>query len=65
MLAEAFLVGASETSPQTDDLGDKTHHGLRPSNCPLSFIMSVKRHRQFDRIKANELCKQAGIKPKF
>jgi predicted RNA binding protein YcfA (HicA-like mRNA interferase family) len=25
----------------------------------------VKRHRQFDRITANELCKQAGLKPKF
>jgi len=25
----------------------------------------VKRHRQFDRITANELCKQAGLTPKF
>jgi len=25
----------------------------------------VKRHRHFDRITANELCKQAGLKPKF
>ncbi|MFZ2633071.1 MAG: type II toxin-antitoxin system HicA family toxin [Desulfosalsimonadaceae bacterium] len=25
----------------------------------------VKRHRQFDRTTANELCKQAGLKPKF
>ena len=25
----------------------------------------VKRHRQFDRITANELCKQANLKPKF
>lgn len=25
----------------------------------------IKRHRTFDRITANELCKQAGIKPKF
>ena len=25
----------------------------------------VKRHRQFDRITANELCKQAGLPPKF
>lgn len=25
----------------------------------------VKRHRTFDRITANELCKQAGLKPKF
>jgi mRNA interferase HicA len=25
----------------------------------------VKRHRQFDRITANQLCKQAGLEPKF
>jgi len=25
----------------------------------------VKRHRQFDRITANELCKQAGLLPKY
>jgi predicted RNA binding protein YcfA (HicA-like mRNA interferase family) len=25
----------------------------------------VKRHRLFDRITANELCKQAGLAPKF
>lgn len=25
----------------------------------------VKRHRLFDRITANELCKQAGLKPKY
>jgi mRNA interferase HicA len=25
----------------------------------------VKRHRVLDRITANELCKQAGLKPKF
>jgi mRNA interferase HicA len=25
----------------------------------------VKRHKSFDRITANELCKQAGLKPKF
>jgi predicted RNA binding protein YcfA (HicA-like mRNA interferase family) len=25
----------------------------------------IKRHRQFDRITANELCKQAGLAPKF
>ena len=25
----------------------------------------VKRHRAIDRITANELCKQAGLKPKF
>ncbi len=25
----------------------------------------VKRHRQFDRITANEICKQAGLVPKY
>jgi predicted RNA binding protein YcfA (HicA-like mRNA interferase family) len=25
----------------------------------------IKRHRVLDRITANELCKQAGLKPKF
>ena len=25
----------------------------------------VKRHKQFDRITANEICKQAGLAPKF
>ena len=25
----------------------------------------VKRHKAFDRITANEICKQAGLKPKF
>ena len=25
----------------------------------------IKRHRTFDRITANELCKQAGLKPNF
>ena len=28
-------------------------------------IIPVKRHRQFDRITANEICKQAGLNPKF
>jgi len=28
-------------------------------------IIPVKRHKQFDRITANEICKQAGIQPKF
>ncbi|WP_371258220.1 type II toxin-antitoxin system HicA family toxin [Thiohalocapsa sp. ML1] len=25
----------------------------------------IKRHRQLDRITANELCKQAGLSPKY
>ena len=28
-------------------------------------IIPVKRHRQFDRITANEICKQAVLNPKF
>jgi len=28
-------------------------------------VIPIKRHRQFDRITANELCKQAGLVPKF
>ena len=28
-------------------------------------VIPVKRHRQLDRITANEICKQAGISPKF
>jgi len=28
-------------------------------------VIPVKRHRTFDRITANELCKQAGLNPKF
>lgn len=28
-------------------------------------VVPVKRHRQFDRLTANELCKQAGLSPIF
>ena len=28
-------------------------------------MIPVKRHKQLDRITANELCKQAGLDPKF
>lgn len=28
-------------------------------------VIPLKRHKQFDRITANELCKQAGLPPKF
>jgi predicted RNA binding protein YcfA (HicA-like mRNA interferase family) len=28
-------------------------------------VVPVKRHKQFDRITANEICKQAGLEPKF
>jgi predicted RNA binding protein YcfA (HicA-like mRNA interferase family) len=28
-------------------------------------VIPVKRHKQFDRITANEICKQAGLSRKF
>jgi hypothetical protein len=28
-------------------------------------VIPIKRHRQLDRITANELCKQAGLEPKY
>jgi mRNA interferase HicA len=28
-------------------------------------VIPIKRHKQLDRITANELCKQAGLDPKF
>ena len=28
-------------------------------------VIPVKRHKQFERITANEICKQAGLEPKF
>jgi mRNA interferase HicA len=30
-----------------------------------SKTIPVKRHKQLDRITANEICKQAGLTPKF
>lgn len=30
-----------------------------------SKTLPIKRHKTFDRITANELCKQAGLKQKF
>ena len=30
-----------------------------------TIVIPVKRHRSLDRVTANELCKQAGIKPKY
>jgi predicted RNA binding protein YcfA (HicA-like mRNA interferase family) len=29
------------------------------------LTIPIKRHRRFDRITANQLCKQAGLEPKF
>jgi len=31
----------------------------------IEKTLPIKRHRTIDRITANELCKQAGLKPKF
>jgi predicted RNA binding protein YcfA (HicA-like mRNA interferase family) len=28
-------------------------------------VIPVKRHKRFDRITANEICKQAGLAPQF
>ncbi len=28
-------------------------------------VIPIKRHKDLDRITANELCKQAGIRPKY
>jgi predicted RNase H-like HicB family nuclease len=36
-----------------------------PAGNALIEQLPVKRHRQFDRITANEICKQAGLMPKF
>ncbi len=30
-----------------------------------SKVIPVKRHKRLDRITANELCKQAGLSPRF
>jgi len=30
-----------------------------------SKVIPIKRHKQLDRTTANELCKQAGLPPKF
>jgi len=38
------------------------NHSIYGSNLKM---VPVKRHRTFDRITANEICKQAGLKPKF
>jgi mRNA interferase HicA len=43
-------------------LREGANHSIYTSG---SKVIPVKRHRQFDRITANELCKQAGLRPKF
>ena len=43
-------------------LREGTNHSIYTNNLKT---VPIKRHRTFDRVTANELCKQAGLKPKF
>lgn len=43
-------------------LREGNNHSIYTDN---SKTIPVKKHRIFDRITANELCKQAGLKPVF
>jgi len=43
-------------------LREGSNHTIYTNNLKT---VPVKRHRVLDRIVANELCKQAGLKPKF
>jgi len=43
-------------------LREGSNHSIFTNN---EKMIPVKRHRTLDRITANELCKQAGLKPKF
>jgi mRNA interferase HicA len=43
-------------------LREGANHSIYTNNIKT---IPVKRHRTLDRITANELCKQAGLKPKF
>ena len=43
-------------------LREGANHSVYTNN---SKTVPVKRHRIFDRITANEICKQAGLKPPF
>jgi predicted RNA binding protein YcfA (HicA-like mRNA interferase family) len=43
-------------------LREGKNHSIYTNN---KKTIPVKRHRWFDRITANEICKQAGLKPKF
>ena len=43
-------------------LREGANHSIYTNN---QKTIPVKRHKVFDRITANELCKQAGLKPKF
>lgn len=43
-------------------LREGANHSIYTNGCKA---VPVKRHNQLDRITANEICKQAGIPPKF
>ena len=43
-------------------LREGTNHSIYTNNLKT---IPIKRHHTLDRITANELCKQAGLKPKF
>jgi len=43
-------------------LREGANHSVYTNN---SRTIPVKRHRTFDRITANEICKQAGLRPQF
>jgi predicted RNA binding protein YcfA (HicA-like mRNA interferase family) len=43
-------------------LREGQNHSIYTNNIKT---IPVKRHRVFDRITANQLCKQAGLPPKF
>ncbi|HGJ65479.1 TPA: type II toxin-antitoxin system HicA family toxin [bacterium] len=43
-------------------LREGNKHSIYTNN---NKTIPIKRHRTIDRITANELCKQAGLKPKF
>jgi predicted RNA binding protein YcfA (HicA-like mRNA interferase family) len=43
-------------------LREGANHSIYTNN---NKTLPVKRHKILDRITANEICKQAGLKPKF
>jgi len=43
-------------------LREGSKHSIYTNN---ERVIPIKRHRIIDRITANELCKQAGLNPKF
>jgi mRNA interferase HicA len=43
-------------------LREGSRHSIYTNN---TKVVPIKRKRELDRITANELCKQAGLKPKF